>query len=65
MGDGFCFLNAIELVLYCDYNEVVTLDEMVNTILVHLAANAYHYKGCHMDDIWWDAERYFNLGKYN
>ena len=37
-GDGFCFLNAIDMVLYCDHNEVVTFDSMESTILGHLEA---------------------------
>ena len=39
-GDGFCFLNAIDMVLYCDHNEVVTFDSLASTILEHPAANA-------------------------
>ena len=61
-GDGFCFLNAIELVLCCDYDELVKLDHMQNTILVHHAANADHYKGFHMDNVIQEADRYFKLG---
>ena len=52
-ADGFCLLNAIELVLCCDYDKVVTLGDMANTIPVHLAANADHYKTFHTDDIVW------------
>ena len=60
---GF-FLNAIEFVLYCDYHKVVTVDEMANTILVHLAANADHYKRFHMGHVVRDTESYFMLGSY-
>ena len=33
-------MNANDLVLYCDCDEVVTVDHMVNNILEHLATNA-------------------------
>ena len=29
---------------------------------MHLAANAEHYKGFHMDNLAWDAESYLKLG---
>ena len=38
-GDGFCFLNAIDLVLYCDNNEAVTVNSLESNILGHLTAN--------------------------
>ena len=38
-GDGFCFLNAIDLVLYCKYNEVVMVDSLASNILGHIAVN--------------------------
>ena len=56
MGDGFCFVNAKDLVLSCDYGEVVTVDPMANNILEHLATNAYYYKQFHTSDQIWDAE---------
>ena len=39
MGDDICFLNAIDMVLYFDHNEVLTFDSLKSTILGHLAAN--------------------------
>ena len=50
-GDRFCFLNTIELVLYSDYDDIVTLDDMVNNILDHVAAYASYYKVFHTGDI--------------
>ena len=38
--DEYCFLYVIELILYTDYDEVIKLDEMVNSILAQLADNA-------------------------
>ena len=49
-GDGFLFLNAITMVLYCDHNEVATFDSMESTILGHLAANVKYYKWFHTGD---------------
>ena len=37
-GD-FCFLHAVEMLLYMDHDEVVTFDSMERTILGHLVAN--------------------------
>ena len=62
--DEFCFLNAIELVLYCDYDEVVTCDDIVNNIIEHLATNANCYKGFHNGDLVQTAEHYFKFGNY-
>ena len=64
MGDNFCFLNTIDLVLYCDYDEIVTVDHMVNNILDHLATNAEYYKQFNTGDLIWNAEGYFKFGKY-
>ena len=50
-GDGFCFLNAIGMVLYCDYDEIVIIDDIVNIILGYLAANVNYYKGFQTGDI--------------
>ena len=63
-GDGFCFLYAIDLVLYCDYNVAVTVDSLASNILVHLEANVDYYKHFHTGDILWDAEGYFTFGNY-
>ena len=49
--DGFCFLNAIDLVPYCDYNEVVTVDSLASHILGHLADNVDYYKWFHTGDV--------------
>ena len=64
MGNGFCPLNAIDLVLYCDYNEMVTVDHMANNILEHLAVNADYYKQSHTDDIIQDTDMCFKFGIY-
>ena len=63
-GDGFCFLNTIDLALYCDYNEVVMVDILANNILGHLAANVNYYKQFHTGDILWDTEGFFKFGNY-
>ena len=63
-GDGFCFMNGIDMVLYCDHDEVVTFDSMESTILDHLAVNGKHYKWFHMGDVLKDRERYFKFGTY-
>ena len=41
--NGFSLLNAIDMVLYCDHNEVVAFNSMKNTPLGHLAANVKYY----------------------
>ena len=64
MGDGCCFLNGIDLVLYCDYDEVITVDHMANNILEHLATNAYYYQQFHTSNLKQDAEGYFRFGNY-
>ena len=61
-GDGFCFLNGIDLVLYCDYNEVTMVDRLTSNILGHLVANVDYYKQFHAGDILLDAEGYFIFG---
>ena len=43
MGDDFCFVNAINLVLYCDYNEVVMQDSLASNILGCLVANVHYH----------------------
>ena len=63
-GDGFCFLNAIYLLLCCDYNEVATVNSLANSILGHLAANVYYNKWFHMGDFLQHAEGYFKFGNY-
>ena len=52
MGNGSCFLNAIDLVLYHDYDGVVTVDHMANSILEHLSTNADYYKQYHTGDLY-------------
>ena len=47
MGDGFCFLNATDLVLYCDHNEVVAFNSLASIILGHLVANVNYYEWFH------------------
>ena len=61
-GNGFCFLNALDLVLYCDYNEVVIVASLASSILGHLVANVDHYKWFHAEDILRDTEGYFKFG---
>ena len=63
-GDGFCFLDAIDLVLYCYHNEVVTLNSLASNILGHLAANVNFYKEFHTEDVLKDTEGYFKFGNY-
>ena len=63
-GDGFCFLNAIYLVLYCDHNEVVTFDSLASIILGHLVANFNYYEWFHIGYIIKNAENYFKFGSY-
>ena len=64
IDDYSCFLNANDLVLYCDYDEVVTVDHMANNILEHFATNADYYKQFHTGSLIWDAERYFKFWNY-
>ena len=64
-GDGFCFLNAIEVVQYCDYSEVVMVNSLGSIILGHLAANVDYYKWFCTGDILWNAEGYFIFGNYS
>ena len=61
----FCFLNVLESVLYCDYNKVVTLDDMINNILEHLSVNGDYYKQLHTGDLLQDAEGYVKFGNYH
>ena len=61
---AFVFLNEIDLVLYCDYNEVVTIDSLVSNILEYLSADVDYYKQFHTGDVLQDAEGYFKFGNY-
>ena len=61
-GDGFCFLNVIDLALYCDYNEVVSVNSLESNTLGYLAANVDYYKQFHAGDILRDAEGFFKFG---
>ena len=63
-ADGFCFLHAVEMVLYMDHDEVVTFNCMESTILAHLAANVNYYKMSHTGDVLKDVKRYFKFGMY-
>ena len=63
-SDGFCFLHAIEMVLYMDHDEMVTLDPMESTILDQLASNVNYYKLFHTGYVLKDAQRYFKFGMY-
>ena len=63
LGDGFSCMNAIDLVLYCEYDEVVTADHMANNLLEHLAADADYYKQFNTGNLIQDAEGYFKFGK--
>ena len=63
-GDGLCFLNAIDMVLYCDHNDMVTFNSIVSTILGHLAATVKYYKWFHTGDMLKGAERCFKLRGY-
>ena len=62
MGDYFCFLDANDLVLYCDYDEALTVDHMANNILEHLAASADYYIQFHTGDLIPDGEGHFKFG---
>ena len=64
MADGFCFLHAIDMILYLYHNEVVTFHSMESMIMGHLAANVKYSNCFHTEDIFKDAERYFKLGMY-
>ena len=63
-SDGFCFLHAIEMVLYMDHDEVVTLDTMESTMLDHLASNVNYFKLLHTGHVLKDTQRYFKFGMY-
>ena len=63
-SDGFCFLHAVEMVLYMDHDEVVTLDSMESTILGHLESNANYYKLFHTGYVLKDTKKYFKFGTY-
>ena len=61
MNDRFCFSNAIDLALIFDYDEIVTVDHVVNKILEQLVANVDYYKQLHTCDLIWDTEGHSNL----
>ena len=63
-GNGFCLLNAVDLVLYCDYNEVVTVYSLASNILEYLIANVDYYKQFHTADVLQDAEGYLKFENY-
>ena len=63
-GNWFCFLNAIDIVLYSNHNVVVTFSGLESTILGYLAADVKYYKWFHRGDMLMDTERYFKLGSY-
>ena len=60
----FIFLHAVEMVLYMDHDEVVTLDSMESTILDHLACTVNYYTLFHTGHVLKDAQRYFKFGMY-
>ena len=62
--DGFCFLTAIDLVVYCDFDEVEIVHHMVNSILEHLPSIAEYYKKFCISDLLWDTEGYIKFGNY-
>ena len=59
---GICFLHALDMVLYLDYDEVVTFDSMESTIMGHLATNVKYYKYFHTGELLRDAESKFKFG---
>ena len=63
-GDRFCFLYAIEMVLYSDHNEVVTFDSLASPVLWHLVANVKYYELFHTGELLKDTEGYFKFGSY-
>ena len=63
-SNGFCFLNAVGMVQYMDYDEMVTLDTMESRILFHLAFSVNYYKLFHARHALKDAQRYFKFGAY-
>ena len=63
-SDGFCFLHAVEMVLYMDHDEVVMLDSMESTILECLVVNVDYCKLFHKGHVLKDAKRYFKFGMY-
>ena len=48
----FCFLNAVDMVLYCDHNDVL------------FWVNVKYYKWFHIGDVLKDAEKYFKFRTY-
>ena len=62
--NGFCFLHAVDMILYMDHDVVVTFDSLENSIMGHLAANIKYYEYVHTGDEVKDAERYFKFRTY-
>ena len=62
--DGFCFLHAVDMVLYLDHDEVVTFNSKESMIMSHLAANVKYQDCFHIGDVLKDAERYFKFRTY-
>ena len=51
MANGFCFLQAIDILVYMDHDEVVTFNSMQSTILGHLVGSVNYYKLFHTGDV--------------
>ena len=63
-ANEFCFLHAVEMVLYMDHDEVVSFDSMESTILGHIGANVNYKTLFHTGDVLKDTERYLKFGTY-
>ena len=61
---GFCFMHAVDMVLYLYHDEVITFNSMESTIMGHLGANVKYYKHFHTGLILKDEERYFIFRMY-
>ena len=72
-GDGYCFLNSVVYCLQNDYNDSITLEELIRKIVSHMCLHYEDYTKFHTfaesplppsDTLIEDALEFFKYGNY-
>ena len=72
-GDGYCFLNSVVYCLQNDYNDLITLEELIRKIVSHMCLHYEDYTNFHTfaesplppsDTLIEDALEFFRYGNY-
>ena len=72
-GDGYCFLNSVVYCLQNDYNDSITLEELIRKIVSHMCLHYEDYTNFHTfdesplppsDTLIEDALEFFKYGNY-